>query len=129
MRMTRRSRETALAIHSHRATYEPPLGRAFRSALQKCQHLFGVAFRLHFVKDLFDLSIRANDERRASHPHDFLAIHILFLDHAVSIANLLVGVAQEGKWKIELILKLLERFWFIRRNSQNHSSALLRLFV
>src|SRR5437764_3642132 len=59
---------------------------------QVLEHLVGVAFGLHFAKDVLDLAIRADDERRSRHTHHFLAVHILFLDDAVSVANVLIGI-------------------------------------
>ena len=88
-----------------------------------------MAFRLHFVEDVFDIPIRPNNERRPRHAHHFLAVHVLFLDHAVSIGNFLVSVAQQRKWQVELVFKFLQRFGFIRRNPQNHGAALFSLLV
>src|ERR1019366_8254464 len=64
--------------------------RALHRALQILQHFCSVAFRLHFVEDVFDLSIGADDESGARHAHHLFPIHVLFLNHAIGVANGLI---------------------------------------
>ena len=70
--------------------------------------------RLHFLENVLDSPVRPNNERRPRHAHHLLAIHVLFLDHAISVADLLVGVAEQGKRQAVLFLKFLERLGRVR---------------
>ena len=54
-----------------------------------------MAFGFHLVEDVFDLAIRTNNERSPNHAHDFLAVHILFLEHAEGILARLEAAEDE----------------------------------
>jgi len=88
------------------SNFQRDLRRALLCFLQPFQHLVGMAFRLHLLKDVLDLAVRADDECRPRHTHHLLAVHVLFLDHAVCVANDLVGVGDKGERQVEFIGKL-----------------------
>jgi hypothetical protein len=72
-----------------------------------------MAFGFYFGENVLDFAIGADDEGGSGDAHDFLAVHVFLLDDAVSFGDFLVGVGQEGKGKLELILKFLLGFWRI----------------
>jgi hypothetical protein len=88
-----------------------------------------MAFRLHFVEDVLNLSIRTDDESRPRHAHDFLAIHILFLNNSEGFADFLAGIAQQGERQAELFLELFLVFGLVGRNSEQYRSGFLHLLI
>lgn len=88
-----------------------------------------MAFGLYFGKDVLDLAIGSDYECSAGDPHDFLAIHVFFLDDAVGFGDFLVGIGQERKGELELILEFLLRFRSIRRNAEEDGAGFLNLLV
>jgi len=84
-----------------------------------------VTFGLHVVEDVFNFAIGTDDEGCPSDAFDFLAVHILFFDHAKEIRNFLLGIRQEWKWQTEFVLKFLLRG---RRISRNPKQDRARLF-
>ena len=93
--------------------------------LQPLQHLLGVAFRFHFVEDVFDPPIRPDDECRSGHAHHLLAIHVLFLNHAIGIADSLIGIGDQRKRQVELVQKLLLIFRVVGRDAEHNRTDLL----
>ena len=63
--------------------------------LEQRKHLFGVAGGRNLGKDVQQGLVRANDESRPLDAPDFLAVHILFLEHAKLIADFLVYISKE----------------------------------
>lgn len=84
--------------------------------------------RLHIFKDVGNPAIRADHKRGASDSFHFLAIHILFFNHAIRFTGLLLDVGQQGIGQIVLLFELLLNFRRIGRNAQNHRQ-LLQLLV
>jgi len=82
---------------------------------------------LHLFENVLDLAVGANDERRPRHAHHLLAVHILFLDHAVSIADCFICVSDEREWQVELFGELLLRLHCVRRNTEHHRTRLFDL--
>ena len=82
---------------------------AFGRFFQVRQHFSGVAFRLHLGKDVLDLAVWPDDERGPDDAHDFLAVHVLFLQHAEGVGDFLVGIGQQREGQLEFLLKLLLR--------------------
>jgi hypothetical protein len=88
-----------------------------------------MAFGFYFGKDVLNRAVGSDDESGAGDAHDFLAIHVFLLDNAVGFGNLLVGVSEEGKWKLEFILKFLLGFGRIGRDAEENGAGFLNLAV
>src|SRR5258708_7580877 len=91
------------------------LRRALRRFLQVSQHLSRMAFRLYFGKDVLDLPVGPDDERRPHDTHHFLSVHVLLLKHTEGVGDLLVGVGQQREGQLEFLLKLLLRLGRVGR--------------
>ena len=63
--------------------------------------------RFQSVEHGGDFAFRADHERSAVYPHIFLAVHALFLHHAVLVADGLVFIGQQRIREIVLLLELL----------------------
>ena len=79
------------------------------------------------VKYMLDLAIGADQERGPLNAHRRLAIHILFLDHVVGRADLLINIGKQGYREAILLFELLLLLWSIGRNAQNHRIDFLEL--
>jgi hypothetical protein len=100
-----------------------------RGALEIGQHFFGVAFRLHIVKDLGDLAVRPYHKGRARDPFHFLAIHVLLFDHAESFTDLLIDIGQQGVRQAVLILEFLLGLRRVSRDPKDYGAGLVQLAV
>src|SRR5580658_1076973 len=89
-----------------------------RRFFQVSQHLSGMALSLYFGKDMLDLAIRSDDERGSDDAHDFLAIHVLFLEHAEGIGDFLVRIRQQRERQLEFLLELLLRLGRVGRDAK-----------
>ena len=84
---------------------------------------------LHVVEHVTDGAIRADNESRARDPLHFLAVHILFFDHAEFIADFFVGVAEKGVGQVVLLLELLLRFGIVGGDAENYGPGGLQLLI
>ncbi len=85
--------------------------------------------RLHAFKDVLDLAIWSDHERRPGNTHHLLTVHVLFFHHAEGICDLLLGVGEQSEGQILLFLEFLLRFWRIRGYAKQHDARLLNLFI
>lgn len=88
-----------------------------------------MAFWLDSWEDVLDFAVWTDDKCGAGDAHHFPAVHILFLYNAELLGDLLIGIGEEGKRQIELILKLLLGFGSIGRDAKQHDAGFLNLFV
>ena len=88
-------------------------------------HFLGMSLRLHLVKHMLDLAVGADDERRPDYAHHLLPVHVLFLDHAKRVAQLLVGIRQQRKRQVKLLLEFLLCLGRVRGCPQQHYASLL----
>ena len=105
------------------------LGCAFGGFFQVGKDFDGVAFGFYFGEDVLDFAVRSDDEGGAGDTHHFFAVHIFLLEDAVGFGDFLVGVGEQGKGKLELILKFLLRFGCVGGDSEKHGAGLLNLSV
>jgi len=77
-----------------------------------------MAFRFYFGKDVLDFAIGADDEGGPDDAHDFLAVHVLFLQHAERIGDFLVGIRQKREGQLEFLLKFLLCLGRVGRNAK-----------
>src|SRR5271166_1729328 len=92
-----------------RAAGTAALRCTLRRLFQVCQHFPSVAFRLYLGKDVLDLAIWSDNKSGPDDAHDFLAVHVLFLEHAEGVGDFFVGVGEEREPQLEFLLKLLLR--------------------
>jgi hypothetical protein len=88
-----------------------------------------VAFWLDFWEDVLDFAVRANDKCGPGNAHHFPAVHILFLYNAELLGDLLIGIGEEGKWQLELVLKFLLGFGRVGGDAKQHDAGFLNLFI
>src|SRR5262249_5357681 len=74
---------------------QPARGSETPLPLKDRQHLRGVTGGLDVRKNLLDVAIGADHERRTRNAHHFFAVHVLFLQDTVSGRGLLLHVAQQ----------------------------------
>src|SRR3984885_9412435 len=94
------------------------LRRTFGRFFQVNQHLPGMALRLYLGKDVLDSAVRPDDERGPDDAHDLLAVHVLHLQNAESVGDLLVGIRQQGERQLEFVLKLFLRLGRVGRDAK-----------
>src|SRR5581483_4213061 len=68
-------------------------------------------------------------ECSSGNAHHFLAVHILFFNNAVLLANLLIDVAQQGVGQVVLVFELLLGLRWIRGDTEDNSPGILQFFV
>jgi len=88
-----------------------------------------VPIRLHILENVLNLPIRVDHKRRPGDSHDFLAVHVLFFEHPERPGDLLVGICQQRKGKLFLLLKFLLRFWRIWGDAKQHGAGFLNLSI
>ena len=88
-----------------------------------------MSFGLYFGENVLNLAVRSNDKSGAGDAYHFLAIHVLFLQHAVSRRGFFVGISKEAEWKTVLLLKFLLGLGRVGRDSENFRTRLLDLLV
>jgi len=71
-----------------------------------------------------ELAVRADEERRALDPADLLSVHVLHLDDAELLAELLVGVADEREREAHLRGEALVRLDRVARDAGDDRSRL-----
>jgi len=76
-----------------------------------------------------DSAVRADHERGALDSHHFVAVHVLFFDHAESLTDLLVRVGEQGVGQVVLSLELFLLVGRISGNAQNDRPGLLQFFI
>ena len=94
---------------------------------QPLQYLFGVTFGLDLLKDVFDLAVRTDDERGSRYTHHLLAVHVLFLDHAVGVADCFVRIGYQRKRQVIFLRELLLVLRRVGRNAKHHGTGLFDL--
>ena len=72
-----------------------------------CQHLFGVAVRLHVLEDVRNLALGSDQEGSTGDAHHLLAVHVLLLDDAELVGDRLLLVGEERVRQFVLILEFL----------------------
>jgi len=82
-----------------------------------------VAFRFNLAPDLCDGSVGRYEERGALDAHDFLAVHVLFLEDVEEFGYFFVGVGKQSVREFVLFLELLLRFGCIRRDAEYGESG------
>jgi hypothetical protein len=88
-----------------------------------------MAVGLHVLEDFGDLAFTIDNERGARDPFHLLAVHVLFLDHAESFADLFVGVGEQVVRKLVFFFKFLLRSWSVGGNPQNGESGFLQFCI
>ena len=88
-----------------------------------------MAFGLDLGENVLDFSIGTDDERRARDAHDFLAVHVFFLNYAKLFGDFFVGIGKQGKGKMEFVLKFFLRFGGVGRDAKQHGAGFLNLFI
>ena len=76
----------------------------------KARRLLGVTFRLDLREYFHERAVRSYEKRSPLNPHNFFAVHILFLEDAKLFANCFVYISKEGIGQVIFFLELLLRF-------------------
>ena len=87
------------------------------------QHFFGVPVRFHVLENVRDLSVRPDQECGTGDTQHFLAVHVLFLDHAELVGDCLVLISQQRIGQLVLVLELLLGGRCIGRDSEYGDSG------
>lgn len=85
--------------------------------------------RLYLFEDVLDLAVRADYERGSSDSHDFLAVHVLFLQNAEGDGDFFVGIGQQSERQGFLVSEFFLRRGLIRGYAKQHGAGLLNLFI
>ncbi len=93
------------------------------------EHLFGMAFGLHFGKNADDFAVGADYECGALNAHHFLAVQIFFFNYAVGTRDLFARIGKQGVREIVFFLEFLLLVGRVPRNAQDYGAGLLQLFV
>ena len=88
-----------------------------------------MAVRLDFLKDMRDFAVLADDEGGSGDAHDFLPVHVFFLQNAVSDGNFPVCVGQQSERQLFLIGELSLGAGSIWGDAKQHGAGLLNLFI
>ena len=91
------------------------------------QNLFSVALRRDFRVDMQQRAVRADHKGGSLNAHDFLAVHVLFLQHAKLIADFLVYISKECVRKVEFGAELGLFARRVAADAQNHGAGRLKL--
>ncbi len=83
----------------------------------------------YFVEDVLDLAVGADHERHAGNAFEHSAVESLVLDDAEGMANLLVGVGEQGVGEVVLLLELLLFGGGIGGNAEDDRSRLFDVAV
>ena len=84
---------------------------------------------LHFLKDVFDFSVRPDQEGGAGDPHDLLAVHVFLFHYTVSVAYFLVDVGQECVGQLVFFLEFLLFCGRVGGDPEDYGTGLLNFFV
>jgi len=88
-----------------------------------------VAFGLYFGEDVLDFAAGSDDKSGPGDTHYFLAVHIFFLDDAVGFGDFFIGIGEQGKRQLELILEFLLGFGCVGGDTEEDGTGFLNLFV
>ena len=88
-----------------------------------------MALGLDLGKDVGDAAVGADNERGTLDAHHFVAVHVLFFDHAEGLTDLLVGVGEQGVGQVVLSLELFLLVGRISGDAQNDRPGFLQFFV
>ena len=92
------------------------------------QDFFGVAFWFDFGEDLQELLVGADYECCAFDAHDFLAVHVLFLEDTKLIDDFFVYICQERVGEIVFFLELALGFDGVAGDAEDDGSGGLQFF-
>ena len=84
---------------------------------------------LYLFEDVLDLAVRADDERCAGDAHDFLAVHVLFLQNAEGDSDFFIGIGQQSERQGLFVSELFLRRRLIRGYAKQHGAGLLNLSI
>jgi hypothetical protein len=79
-----------------------------------------MAIGFHLVEHVLDLALGTDQERSPLDAQCRLAIHILFFDHVVGVANLFVHIGKQRKGKIVFLLEFVLLFGRIGRYAEDY---------
>jgi hypothetical protein len=91
------------------------------------EHLFSVALGFYLGEDFEQLLIGPDEEGGALNPHDFLAIHVLFLENIKLFAHYFVYICKEGVGQAVFFFEFFLRLGRVAGNAQNDGAGLLYL--
>ncbi len=91
---------------------------------QRLIHFLGVPVRFHFVEDLLDLAVLADQERAALDTHVLASVHALLHPGPVGFGDLVIHVGEQREGQIELVLELGLRGRFVGRHADDHGVGL-----
>src|SRR5271163_4057722 len=101
---------------------------AFLPLLDGVEDLFGVAFGLDLWEDLEEGLVGADEEGGPLDADDFLAVHVLFLEHIKLFADFFVYICKEWIGQVILFLEFLLSFGRVAGDAENNGSGGLELF-
>ena len=85
--------------------------------------------RLHVVKDVGNLAIRADHKCGSCDSFHFSAIHIFFFDHAKGFADLLISIGQQGVGQVIFVLEFLLGLRRVGRDPKDDRAGFLQILV
>ena len=88
-----------------------------------------MTFDFHFLKNVPNLAVGPNHEGGADDSHDFLTVHVLFLQNAEGHGDLFVGVSQQGKGQSFFFGEFFLRCRLIGGDAKQLGARLLNLFI
>jgi hypothetical protein len=86
-----------------------------------------VAVGFDLGEDAGDLALGINDEGSALDAHHLFAVHVLLFDHAVGVADFLIGVGEERVGQVVLVLELLLFFRSVGGDAEYDGARLFDL--
>jgi hypothetical protein len=86
-----------------------------------------MAVRFHLVEDVFNLAVGTDKERGPLDAQRRFAVHVLFFDHVVGVADLLVLVGKQGERQIIFVLEFFLLVGRVGRYTQNNRLYFLEI--
>ena len=102
---------------------------AGHSAFTAARTCGGVAVHLDLAPNLPHHALAVDQESAALDTQEFLAVHALFLNHVVELANFFVGIAQQFEWKCHLAFEFLVRLDDVGRDAADGRLGFLELRI
>ena len=93
------------------------------------EDFLGVAVGLDLVEDVGDLAVGADEECSTLDAHDLLPVHVLFLDDAEGVADLLVGIGEQGVGQVVLFLEFLLGARFVGGDTEYDEAGFLQFCI
>src|SRR5277367_2447679 len=100
---------------------------AFLPLLDGGEDFVGVAFGLYFGEDAEEALVGADEEGGPLDADDFLAVHVLFLEHIKLFADFFVYICKEWIRQVILFLEFLLRPGRVAGDAENDGSGSLEL--